>query len=651
MSPSFEGHNSGWLTDAACFWQIGSVAFTRNLCEAFPSVNFSSSQVADGKILRITAKNLILTLRTEVFDSTKSMERIGLPRRPRSAWCRRVNRAGLALLGRPRQTCAEGNATMVAAEKSEQRGLRLRERLPEGFLAKLVWKSVQEDSCGGALSAGPHSTPPGARRLPPSILDIAKRLKRVKPADLVLGSKRKYHSVEIGGKHLHPIGRGRGSISIVRRGKAFAGRFRYRGQQHTVTLGDDEKAASGCLQDLLTDLRRDQYVPSKERRRALVAPHRVGDITVRQLLHDYLAEVSQKRGKDTARDYRSRLRFLLRFIEERSAKRSTILARSVDRRFALDFKAWLHHMPTTRNGKPGGIPRPLSPKSIHSVWEQTHRLFAWGSSVDVASLPREFINPFSKDLVGPAPRKDPLRDVPLSMAQMISLVGVMDEWELLALAWLLVMPLRNGELVGILCREVDTVQCAIAIGTRMDGGDFTKGRTSFKVYYPDALNPIMQAAIHSRIDEPLILTRRRRRSRPRWIRQSGESIGDLFQRAVAEDGSTQALADRKALFRQVLRDLGGSDEDEVYRAFKNCCTKAGLGSGIRVHDTRHAVTQLLYASGVDDRTIRYVTGHTTKDILNEYIALEPRRTLEPFWERIEPLTQAIAERWRELGTT
>ena len=54
-------------------------------------------------------------------------------------------------------------------------------------------------------------------------------------------------------------------------------------------------------------------------------------------------------------------------------------------------------------------------------------------------------------------------------------------------------------------------------------------------------------------------------------------------------------------------------------------------------------------SGMQHLDLRYLTGHSTTDIMNCYISLEPDRAMSAYFVAIKPLLDAIQRRAAVLG--
>lgn len=268
-------------------------------------------------------------------------------------------------------------------------------------------------------------------------------------------------------------------------------------------------------------------------------------------------------------------------------------------------------------------------------------------------LPSNFVNPFCEGIVGKKPKKDPLRRQQLPVEQRIRLVQAMDRWQLTHLVLSLVLPLRPEDCSGLLISDVDFQNRRLVFGTRMGGRDFNKGHRQFVVPFPMELMPLLRFCIDGRAAGPVV--RRRTviegRSRPKVIVTLPEHVLDQFERALAaaDPDSVQTLQDQKALFRSTLRRMGGTSGDEMNREFKSLLGPAGIPKDTRLYDLRSAVTSEMYKAGVADLTLRYVTGHTTGDILNEYISFDPADEVQKYFELIRPLLDEIKLKAQSLG--
>jgi hypothetical protein len=95
--------------------------------------------------------------------------------------------------------------------------------------------------------------------------------------------------------------------------------------------------------------------------------------------------------------------------------------------------------------------------------------------------------------------------------------------------------------------------------------------------------------------------------------------------------------------------MGGVSEDELAREFTKVLRRAQLSTPASLYDLREAVTTDLERAGVSHLVMRYVTGHSTSDILNVYTSLAPSVEMKKYFVAADPLIQVLITRARQLG--
>jgi hypothetical protein len=118
--------------------------------------------------------------------------------------------------------------------------------------------------------------------------------------------------------------------------------------------------------------------------------------------------------------------------------------------------------------------------------------------------------------------------------------------------------------------------------------------------------------------------------------------------AEARPGTIETMQDRKELFRQLLVELGGLSTDALAEQFKRLAKRLGL-NGTTLKDLRSSISTDMERSGIDLLNLRYLTSHSTNDIMNEYVSLNPCAAMAKYFATIAPLLGALAERSRYLG--
>ena len=468
-------------------------------------------------------------------------------------------------------------------------------------------------------------------------------------APAVVQPCRKMVRAKLLGAHTHRTRCGT-AVHISRRKGAYIGRGWHNGQQFGKTLGRSADEAEGNLRDLLSSIEHGSFCrPSEERKRPL-KNNAIPRLTMRELCREFLAAKRKECGKNTCEDYKARLLHALDFFETKDALRKWSLASDLNREAIVELRVWLVARQVTRNGRAGATSKPMSPNQIRNCLETLRNALAWAARADVRKLPPEFVNPVTKDLIGPKPSKDPLRKAAISLASRVEMVTRMDEWQLLHLWMALVLPLRFEDIAGLLISDVDLKDRTLAFGTRFGGNDFTKGRVTVKMPFPAEVTPLLKTVIADRPEGPLFYARDvyEGRRRLRKVVASRDELVDLFDEslATASPETIQTEQDRKYEFRRLLRQLGGVSSDRVSKELKGLL---GELSHLRPYELRGSVTQEMREAGVRHLELRYLTGHTLADIINDYSGLQPHVEMEKYFQFARPLIDAICNRANQLG--
>jgi integrase len=279
-------------------------------------------------------------------------------------------------------------------------------------------------------------------------------------------------------------------------------------------------------------------------------------------------------------------------------------------------------------------------------------MFSWAHRPDIHKVSPEWVNPVTHELVGSRPRKDPLRDEKLSLDQRVVIVRSMDLWQLCHLSVSIVLPLRPDEATGLLISDVDFHGSYLQFGTRLGGSDFNKGRQSFKLPFPEELTQLLKTAIGGRAEGPLLRRRTAFGTTPARTLDSITELENLFHDKLAQEPRNRVVTaqDRKGVFRRLLGELGGVSTDQLAKEFKRLLGIHGWQRGASVYTLRSAVTTAMSRTpGMPHLELRYLTGHATSDILNAYVALDPKRAMGLYFDSIRPLLKAIQQRATEIG--
>jgi len=456
---------------------------------------------------------------------------------------------------------------------------------------------------------------------------------------------------ELMGNHSHQTAAGV-TVNVWLRHDTYIARGRYQGRAFGETLGADPLQAAVRLRQILNDIDNGSFARATDRRKRLVSNGRVLRLTLRDLIAEFLVEKRKIRGQQTANDYRSRLSPVLDFADLPEHLKTWPLAIDIDAAFARSLRAFLHQYTSTRNGRPGATPRPLSTRQIVNLLECMRTMLHWARSAPVRKLPADWVMPFTPDIIGQAPAKNPLREDKLPLDARVRIVNVMDRWPLCHLALSLTLPLRPDEAAGLLIGDINVDKRWAEFGERFKDANFTKGRTAFVLPFPEELQLILRTCIGDRAEGPLLRSRRTFEGRQEvQAVPSLDYLKQLYDADVIKQphGTIQAEQDRKLLFRRLLRRLGGVTEDALAKEFKKLLAAAGVNNGTTLYTCRSSVTTAMHRAGLPHLEMRYLTGHASTDILNEYVALNPGAEMQKYFATIRPLLDAIKQRAMKLG--
>ena len=459
---------------------------------------------------------------------------------------------------------------------------------------------------------------------------------------------------ELLGAHAHETGCGV-RVYVWKRGDVYLARGRFQRRQFGKSLGTDPSEAGRKLGRLLVEIENSTFQPPALARRLPLKSGQAPRLTVRELCNRYLAETRKLRGAVTARNYQSRLVPLIEFSERLESRRRWPFASDVDREFAIQFRSTLYTRIVTRNGHSAATERTISPRHVYTILDCVRSMLNWAKKPDVLQLACSFVNPFTQDIVGNKPRKDPLRPIPIPMATRIALVELMDSWQLCQFAIPLVLPLRPEDFIGLLISEVNFENRQLRFGTRFEGRDFNKGRQSFTILFPGEVAQLLRVCVNGRTEGPLL--RRRAiwdgRTRPSLRIESRADFQSQLDQAFAAASGNEICTeqDAKRSFRGLLRKMGGVSGDELGKGFKPLLKQLGVPSSIRFYDLRSSCTTEMNRSGMSDLMQRYVTGHSIgSDILASYVTLDNLSAeMEKYFDSLRPLLTAIKKRADLLG--
>ncbi len=463
--------------------------------------------------------------------------------------------------------------------------------------------------------------------------------------------RRRMVKTMLNGQHTHATCDGR-QVHIVMRDGKYLARGRHERRQFGVTLGTDSATAAHQLRRLLTELEDGTFAPASERPHRMLKPVRIGQLSLRDLVDEFLADRRQTKGRTTAQNYLVRLRHVLEYGELAANRKRWPLASRIDRQFVLGLRSFLLNRDVTRNGSGRGRTKKMTPKMVRLCMETLQIALNWARSAEVRRLPPEFVNPVTDEVIGIVIVKDPLRTNPVPLDKRLQMVSSMDAWQLMTLVYPLVLPLRFEDLAGALVSDFDLTSRSWRIGDPRGGNDMCKSRVVVQMPLPVELLPLLSLAKDQRVAGPMF----RRRGivdgsqQPRIQIQQAYETEVHFEEAMKRSpaGEVCTHPDRKRLFRKMLVQAGAVTTDTISRELKTLMAVAGVQTGTVPYALRSATTTDMKSAGVDHLSHRYLTAHSIGDIMNEYTSLEPQREMQKYFDAIQQLLQRIQSRTFEL---
>lgn len=477
------------------------------------------------------------------------------------------------------------------------------------------------------------------------------------PKEETSNKKRKMTRSELFGRHTHPT-QNHHKVHIWKRDGKYLARGQFRNRSYGKTLGNTELEAEAELRNVMHRLEIGTFQRSSEESQKSYPIAPPSKITIRDFLNRHLSYIRKKNGKGTTANYQSRLSHVISFWDQPEIRSQYQSVSRIDRQFAEDLRGYLQKKLVSRNGRSMGTKKVISPRHVHNILTTFRAALDWGKDPTVSLLPVDFLNPITDDIVGCLPRKNPLRSPAFSLEQRCELVSLMDSWQLSCFAIPFILPLRPEDYTGLVISDIDFGNSFLKFETRMEGSDFNKGKMEFLVPFPTELTALLKWSICERQAGPVLLTPSvvREKRKPKFTANSNEDLESRFQNVLTKLPKHEPLTsqDRKRLFRTILKEFGGVSTDTVGKEFKKNLIRSGFSSESKLYDLRSSVTTELEIAGVSHLVQRYVTGHKTSDILNEYTSFtmpQLHGEMKKHFDRLQPLLEAITCRADELDLT
>jgi hypothetical protein len=472
--------------------------------------------------------------------------------------------------------------------------------------------------------------------------------------------KRKMVSAELSGKHKHTTSNGV-NVHIWRRRNRYLARFRHNGRQTGPTLGATEQEAEVALRRLMVQLEDGTFLPPsdplavQQKRKNRPIPK----LSIPELHVMFVAEKRRTRGRKTSQTYAGRLAHVDAFVEQAENKRRFPYAAllSDDGQYGLDLREFLTRRHVARNGHANSQKQLMMPSGVRNVLETHRDALNWAAKSQVRLLPPDFVQPISSETIGAKPHKDPLRPTVIGLERRLRLVRMSNAFQLITFAPQYILPLRPEQLAGLLVRDVDWEDNVLVFGTRFDEHDRTKGKTNFRVPFPEKWEPVIRIAVGERSSGPLYVRHDifNNEQQPELVCQARTDLDKAVNSALEAQAAKGPLpdGDAKDICRSVIRKAGGVTPDELQRDFMQLANLAGFDGSFRYYDLRGSVVTEMERVGVQSHIQRYVMGQHKLDpgTLDPYRSLTIdglRDSLQPHWDFCAELIDGVLVRGRKL---
>ena len=375
-----------------------------------------------------------------------------------------------------------------------------------------------------------------------------------------------------------------------------------------------------------------------------------------ELVQSFIADLNRRADAGqidpkTVVRYRSALGHYLTFAEQQAVSAAYPSATNVDRKFALQFSAYLGNSLISPNGHPNSQRRRMI--STRYIQDVVRSVFHWAADPERGGLfPDGFRNPFvshnrqsldvASDLFG-----EP--DVTLEMAA--TFLASCDRFQLPLFSLIVLYGLRPSE-PCFLFRENHTAGW-LKIGCDPALGYVTKGRRDKRLPLLRELSVLLDSPPETQT-AGLMFVRRpvaELRESPLLQGTSQEDLRTMYAQRCGQR-SCRSAADRLRIRDQLFREVGGLCYDHIEHEFRRIARQLHWTPSATLKDFRHLFSTTLQNAGMPEFYMRYLMGHSPgREAIVAYSHLNELR--ERYQEAVErelrPLVTAVTRQAARLG--
>jgi len=334
-------------------------------------------------------------------------------------------------------------------------------------------------------------------------------------------------------------------------------------------------------------------------------------LTISDLIQRYVAEARERAEsgeidlRSVAR-YESALEYLQRFSEQLKIARTYPHAACIDRKFVLEFGAFLQVQLISPNGHENSLRRQM--RGQHYVLAAARSVFGWASDPDRGNLlPAEFRSPFQATAgMARRPAIDLTREPPISIDMALQFIANCDAYQLRVFLPLILFGLRASEPMWLFHEDIERGWLNVQCHPELDY--LTKGRRDKR--FPLIRNYADLWGFLAPPGSAGLLLRRRQVIAAAEAEPPVSFDGFVATYQLHCRTQINSVAARRVIRDRLLSDSGGLNYDQIEGEFQKIAKGLGWKGGATLKGFRHLFATALENSGCPESYRRYFLGHS-----------------------------------------
>lgn len=393
-----------------------------------------------------------------------------------------------------------------------------------------------------------------------------------------------------------------GRVTAYLRGSVWYLRYHENGRRRQVRASDDKTAARQLAAQTNAQLEIGAPAP--------LSFEPIDIVELRQRWLDHHEHV-RRSSPATINRYRTATEHLLRFVDKvEPVKRAS----NFHVTHAEAFVRHLRQLEVAPNGRAAAKRRPLRDKGVRFILEVCRNLFNFAAKR--RHLPTYTENPFTTIEIDKIPVEDGKPIIILSVEQETAFLEACDDWQSPLFLTLMLTGLGPGELVHLMCDDVDYDGCWLHIRNKADLGWKIKTRNERRIPLLAEHVAMLRELIGSRSTGPLFLRQRFAGGRTTALLDGmtrDELRAELKQRlGIMQQQDNEALTRQKhqQACNRLWVDMGMIKTEKLRLEFIGLTDHIGLPKVTAPKTLRHGfATSVLHVGNVDPLIRNQLMGH------------------------------------------